>query len=49
VSALWDAFVARGLWIVALSRFSVSQEGDVATCDGRRAAAVGILEAATAN
>jgi len=45
---LWDRFEARGLWILALSSFSIAQEGDVSACDARRAAAVDIVRAASA-
>jgi hypothetical protein len=48
VARVWAALVARGLWIARLSEFSIVQEGDVATCDARRAAAVEIIAEASA-
>jgi hypothetical protein len=41
--ALWDAYVARGAWIGALSGFSVAQEGDIAACEAQRDLAVGAV------
>jgi len=47
-ATLAAAFVARGVWIVALSQFSLAQEGDLAACEARKDLAVGLIDDARA-